>query len=127
MDSRSIHLMAEYLDCDSSLLDDPDRVVALLREAARAAGVTVVGALEHRYTPQGVAAVLLLQESHLSIHTWPELGYAAVDFFTCGPGQPERAAHVIERGLGAARCELLLVRRGELARTPSLKVMEPGG
>ena len=66
----------------------------------------------HRYAPQGVAGVVLLAESHLSIHTWPEHGYAAVDVFTCGDCVPHRAVPVLVEGLCAERAEVLSLERG---------------
>ena len=71
-------------DCDASLLDDRDYIEARLRDAATAAGARVLSATFHHFTPHGVTGVLVVQESHLAVHTWPERGYAAVDLFTCG-------------------------------------------
>jgi S-adenosylmethionine decarboxylase proenzyme len=93
-------------------LDDLKRIETLLNEAARAARTKVVGSVFRPFTPQGVSGVVVIEESHLSIHTWPEHGYASVDFFTCGQGVPERAHEVIRRGLGATGAELMMVDRG---------------
>ena len=76
------------------------------------AGSTIVASVFHPFTPQGVTGVVVLEESHLSIHTWPEHGYASVDFFTCGQGLPDRAHEVIRRGLRAEHAELMMVDRG---------------
>lgn len=112
MNAQGRHLLVEYMGCPADLLDDAAGLEALLREAATAAGATVLHALLHRFRPQGVSGVLLIEESHLSIHTWPEQGYAAVDFYTCGPCEPLRAHEVLERGLRAASSEVLQVARG---------------
>lgn len=106
------HLLVEYWDCEARLLDDAERLLALLREAARAAGTTVIHEHSHRFSPQGVSAVVVIQESHLSIHTWPEAGYAAVDFYTCGDGDPLRAHRVLLEGLGCRNHSGLLLSRG---------------
>jgi len=66
----------------------------------------------HRFAPQGVSGVVVVEESHLSIHTWPEAGYAAVDFFTCGECFPERAHAALLDGLAPERSEILNVERG---------------
>jgi S-adenosylmethionine decarboxylase proenzyme len=113
VNTSSRHLLAEYWDCERDLLDDPGRLEVLLRRAAEAAGVSVLSAVFHRFSPQGVSGVLVLQESHLSIHSWPEAGYAAVDLYTCGIGDPFAAHRVLEAGLGAARCATVLLRRGD--------------
>lgn len=83
-----------------------------MQRAALAAGATIVNVAFHRFVPQGVSGVVVVQESHLSIHTWPELGYAAVDFFTCGDCVPEAAHKVLMEGLSASSCELMMLNRG---------------
>jgi S-adenosylmethionine decarboxylase proenzyme len=82
------HVLIELHGVDSGLLDDLDKVKRILSESAVKGSVTVEGTLGHRFEPQGVSVILLLSESHISIHTWPEIGFAAVDIFTCG-GKPE--------------------------------------
>ncbi len=79
-----IHCILELYDCPANLLDDLRLIQATLHEAARQAQSTLLGEVIHRFEPQGVTALALLAESHISIHTWPELGYAAADVFTCG-------------------------------------------
>lgn len=108
------HLLAEYLDCDASILDDKDMIEKLLIEAAEAAGTAVVAAVIKPFDPQGVSGVVVIEESHLSVHTWPENAYAAVDFFTCGDGDPLKAHAVIYEGLRAQKCEYELFSRGNI-------------
>jgi len=91
-------------------------------EAARAANTTVVTQAFHQFAPQGVSGVVVIEESHLSIHTWPEAGYAAVDFFTCGDGTPELAHEVLRTGLNADRSEVMKVDRGTYPPGPSMHV-----
>jgi S-adenosylmethionine decarboxylase len=109
------HLLVELHECTPELLNDLETVRALMREGATAAGATVVGEAFHTYVPHGVTGVLVIEESHFSVHTWPEAGYAALDFYTCGALDPERAARVVAVGLGAQSVALLEVERG-LAR-----------
>jgi S-adenosylmethionine decarboxylase proenzyme len=106
------HLLAELHECADGSLDDLDALRILMHGAARVAGATVVGEAFHRYAPHGVTGVLLLRESHFSLHTWPEAGYAALDFYTCGELDPEPAAKVVAEGVGARRVSLLEVARG---------------
>jgi S-adenosylmethionine decarboxylase len=112
LDTRGQHLLAEYYGCPTSLLDDKHAIEALLNRAAKAAGATVVASVFHRFSPQGVSGVVVIEESHLSVHTWPEGGYAAVDFYTCGDCSPEKAHELLDRDLFPERSELLVVERG---------------
>lgn len=122
MDTRARHLLAEYHGCAPAVLDDPVALEALLRAAAEAARVRAVDAQFRRLSPQGVSGVIVIEESHLSIHTWPEHGYAAADFFTCGDGAPETAHALLADGLHAARVEALLIERGLSGPGPSIRV-----
>lgn len=89
MYSAGISYLVELFDCPSAILDDEMHIDSAIREAARCASTTLLHQESRRFEPQGVTAFALLVESHISIHTWPELGYAAVDIFTCG----NRAMH----------------------------------
>lgn len=107
------HCIVELLDCDRSALDDEAALRSALLEACQAAGATVVGTQSHRFAPHGVTAVVLLAESHMSIHTWPEHGYAAVDIFTCGTTmRPDRAIELIRSRVAAGRITTRTVERG---------------
>ena len=106
------HLVAELHGC--ARLDDIALVERLLAEAAAAAGATLLEIRLHAFGPgQGVTGVALLAESHISIHTWPEHGYAALDIFLCGRRHDlDRALAVVAKGLGAARVEARTLARG---------------
>jgi len=116
------HLLAEFRGCDSKLLDDIEHVEQTLERAAVAAGATVVQCTLHRFAPQGVSGVVVIEESHLSVHTWPEYGYAAVDFFTCGDCTPERACTLIAEALDARETEVIEIERGRSVVGPSMRV-----
>ena len=117
------HLLVEAVGCARPVLDDVRALEALLRRAADAIGARVVTAAMHRFAPQGVTGFLLLEESHLSIHTWPERRYAALDLFTCGATDPETALPLLQAGLGAARLELVRVARGLPDKGGALRVV----
>lgn len=78
------HLLAEFTGCDTTILNSIDQIEKILIESARRSGATIVDSVFHCYNPHGLSGVVVIAESHMSIHTWPEYGYAAVDFFTCG-------------------------------------------
>jgi S-adenosylmethionine decarboxylase len=80
------HWILDLHGCPADLLDDHDAIRDRLREVTERFDLTLLGLQSHRFEPQGVTAVGLLAESHFSIHTWPETGFAAIDIFTCGRG-----------------------------------------
>ncbi len=78
------HVLAEICGCDFDILNNIEMVEEIMVNAALEAGAEVRECVFHKFSPQGVSGVVVISESHLAIHTWPELGYAAVDIFTCG-------------------------------------------
>jgi len=109
------HLLLELKDCDREVLNDLSFLRDMLPMAASEAGATVLGESFHQFNPHGVSGVVIIAESHLFIHTWPECGYAAVDIFTCGDSvQPEKAAQRVIRELDAKSHSILEIQRGIL-------------
>jgi len=107
------HLLAELVDCDSVLLIDSEKLEKAMKDAARLAGATVVDSVFHRYNPQGLSGIVVIAESHISIHTWPEYKYAAVDCFTCGSNvDPERALSSLKQALGCRDMQVREFNRG---------------
>jgi S-adenosylmethionine decarboxylase len=78
------HVLAEFYGCSPNILNDTEKIEKLMVNAALEAGAEVKEIIFHQFAPQGVSGVVVISESHLAIHTWPEFGYAAVDVFTCG-------------------------------------------
>jgi S-adenosylmethionine decarboxylase proenzyme len=78
------HILAEYNECDLDIINDVKSVERVMILAAQKAGATVISSSFHRFEPYGVSGVVIISESHLAIHTWPEFSYASVDIFTCG-------------------------------------------
>ena len=110
--------MLEVYGCPSKYLDDPDGIRRLLLDAARGAGATVIDSMFHRFTPQGVSGVVVIAESHLTIHTWPELGCAALDMFSCSPLiDLEQIGEHLARELRARRIDARVVERGRMPRS----------
>ena len=115
MNALGKHLLLELKDCDREVLNDLSFLRDMLPTAASEAGATVLGESFHQFNPHGVSGVVIIAESHLFIHTWPECGYAAVDIFTCGDTvQPEKAAQRVIRELDAKSHSILEIQRGIL-------------
>lgn len=96
MNALGKHLLIELNDCNRELLNDLDTIRDIMLAAATGCGATILGESFHRFSPQGISGVIIIAESHLTIHTWPEHGYAAADIFTCGTTViPEKAAEII--------------------------------
>jgi S-adenosylmethionine decarboxylase len=107
------HLLLELNDCDPKLLNDISFIRDVMLAAANESGATVLGESFHQFSPQGVSGVILIAESHLSVHTWPEHGYAGADIFTCGTRvKPEKAAEVIIAKLKPGTHSIILMHRG---------------
>ncbi len=106
------HCILELYDCDQGKINDEAFVRTLLTGAAKHAGAQLLNLMTHRFAPQGVTGLALLAESHISIHTWPEHGYAAVDVFTCGENTlPERACEFLGHELEAKGFSLKSLQR----------------
>ena len=116
MEPLGTHLLLELRGCDQALLNDLVFVKGAMRRAAKEAGATIVGESFHQFDPSGVTGILAIAESHLSIHTWPERGYAAADIFTCGTSfKPHRAADLLIDQLRCGEPSVTEIRRGLLS------------
>lgn len=111
--SLGSHLLVELYGCSMASLEREDFVGAAMREAADASKATVVEQSFHEFKPYGVSGAVIIQESHYTIHTWPEHGYAAVDLFYCGGSvQVHKAIDVLRERFEPSRLKFLVVRRG---------------
>ena len=107
------HVLAEVYGCDFDLLNDIKKVEEAMVNAALEAGAEIREVVFHKFSPQGVSGVVVISESHLAIHTWPELGYAAVDVFTCGDKvDPWDAAKFLAEKFGADHMAASETKRG---------------
>ena len=115
MNALGRHLLVELNDCNREALNNLDHVREVMVKAAVDCGAVVLGDSFHRFSPQGISGVVVIAESHLSVHTWPEYGYAAADVFTCGTTvDPQIAAEVLIEGLGCRNPYLTEVQRGNM-------------
>ena len=114
---QSKHLLLELYRCDYEKLNDESFLRCTLNRAAKLAKATVLNLMSNKFEPQGVTAIALLAESHISIHTWPESKYSAVDIFTCGQNMlPELASQYLIEALKAEEHSLRVIERNPPAK-----------
>ncbi len=109
---QSKHLLLELYRCDFEKLNDESFLRCTLNRAAKLAKANVLNLISNKFEPYGVTAIALLAESHISIHTWPESNYSAVDIFTCGRNMlPELASQYLIEALKAEEHSLRIIER----------------
>ena len=126
------HLLLELRDCNPATLKDLDIVTDSMVSAAREAKATIVDVSFHEFNPFGISGMVIIAESHLSIHTWPEYGYAAVDIFTCGDIiNPDTAARYLIERFESRNPSMVEIKRGiisyadvNLPHKPSEKIFD---
>lgn len=110
------HCILELYECPNHLLNDFEFISQALKEAVKQAKSTLLKELTHQFEPYGITAIALLAESHISVHTWPEIGYVAVDMFSCGEdAEPEKACHYLTEAFQASKHVLLTLPRGRIS------------
>jgi S-adenosylmethionine decarboxylase proenzyme len=120
MTALGVHILADLYECDPAVLADEDVIRDVMLEAARRGGATIVAQCFHRFSPHGVSGMVVIAESHLAIHTWPEHGYAAVDLFTCSDRlRPEACLSHLREAFRSRRHETNTVERGHRPLTSS--------
>jgi len=114
MTSLGRHIIAELYECDSELINDVSLVERAMLDAADKAGATVINSTFHHFSPFGVSGVIVIQESHFSIHCWPEYGYASIDIYTCGETvNPWIAYDSLKQSFSAAHGSTMELNRGQ--------------
>ncbi len=108
------HYLIDYSHCDSEIIKFLSTVRETLLRAVRDCGATLIDSQFHQFEPFGVSGVVLIAESHLSVHTWPEDGFAAADIFTCGEMNPDVAIDRIQRDFKAQDVSVKVLVRGRL-------------
>lgn len=115
MRSLGHQIIAEFYDCNRDCLNDVEFIRTAMVDAAEKAGATIVTDTFHHFSPHGVSGAVIIAESHLSIHTWPEYGYAAVDLFTCGDTvSSETAFNHLRDTLESAQVSTMELHRGQV-------------
>ncbi|MTD29598.1 adenosylmethionine decarboxylase [Planomicrobium sp. YIM 101495] len=112
METMGRHVIAELWQCDFDKLNDIEFIEQTFVDAALKSGAEIREVAFHKFAPQGVSGVVIISESHLTIHSFPEHGYASIDVYTCGDLDPTIAANYIAEALGSQTRELVEVPRG---------------
>ena len=113
MNALGRHILAEIYGCDFEILNNKEKIQKIMVDAALETGAEVREVAFHKFSPQGVSGVVVISESHLTIHTWPELGYCAVDVFTCGDHvNPWDACNYMTEKFNAKHMTATEVKRG---------------
>lgn len=113
MDTMGRHVIAEMWDCNIDILNDMGQIEQIFVNAALKAGAEIREVAFHKFAPQGVSGVVIISESHLTIHSFPEHGYASIDVYTCGDIiDPNVACDYISNALESKQCEKVEVPRG---------------
>ena len=94
-------------------MDDEDRIQKAFQDCVDECGATLLHIHTHKFSPQGVSGVAILAESHISVHTWPEIGYGAFDVFMCGDAKPMKAVGVLSRAFGTMDVRVKELLRGD--------------
>ncbi len=107
------HLLIEYYDCSVEVINDRQLVREAMLEAARRANATIVAEVFHTFSPQGISGVVVIAESHIAIHSWPEHRCASVDIFSCSDRmKPEAIIDYLKEVFGAGRVDVAEIERG---------------
>lgn len=115
MKSLGRHLIIELFDCDNEILSNLEGVENAMNQAAIEAKATIINSIFHHFSPYGVSGAIIIAESHITIHTWPEYGYAAVDIFTCGEEvDPYKAYEYLKEKFNSKNVKVKELSRGEL-------------
>ena len=123
------HLLLELKNCNQEVLNDVTFVRECLIETAEQIGATVVNQSFHQFSPHGISGVVIVAESHLCIHTWPEYRYASIDVFTCGETiDPKQAINLLTKKFGSKESSFLELKRGVIhGDTVNCRIVENDG
>ena len=112
MEGFGKHVLVELFHCDELRIDRVGVVEEIMLKAAELCQATVIQHFFHKFSPYGISGVVLIAESHLTIHTWPEHAYAAVDLFFCGDRDWQAVVEHLKEAFGAGSCSIFELMRG---------------
>lgn len=124
MEALGRQILVEYYDCDSKKLNDVDFIESAFIEATKASKATIITHNFHKFSPHGVSGVIVIAESHVAIHTWPEYNYAAVDIFTCGETiDPWIIQEYLKESLESKNTSSMEMKRGMFKMNPGERLL----
>jgi len=124
MEALGRQILVEYYDCNSNKLNDVDFIESTFLEATRASKATIITHNFHKFSPYGVSGVIVIAESHVSIHTWPEYNYAAVDVFTCGDAiDPWVIQEHLKKAFESRNTSCMEMKRGMFRTNPGERLL----
>jgi S-adenosylmethionine decarboxylase proenzyme len=124
MEALGRQILVEFYDCESDSINDVSFIEASFLEATRASGATIISHNFHKFSPHGVSGVVVIAESHVSIHSWPEYNYAAVDIFTCGESiDPWVIQEHLKEAFKSQNTSSMEMKRGMFRTEPGQKLL----
>ncbi|MFW6347206.1 MAG: adenosylmethionine decarboxylase [Cyclonatronaceae bacterium] len=113
MQALGRQILVEYYDCNSEVINDVSKIESMLLEATRRSNASIISHNFHKFSPHGISGTVVIAESHVAIHTWPEYGYAAVDIFTCGETiDPWVIQEYLKEGFESGNVSSMEMKRG---------------
>lgn len=124
MEALGRQILVEYYDCDSNKINDVEFIESSFLAATKASGATIISHNFHKFSPHGVSGMVVIAESHISIHSWPEYNYAAVDIFTCGDTiDPWVIQEYLKEALESNNISSMEMKRGMFKTEPGQKLL----
>ncbi len=124
MEALGRQVLVEFYDCNTEKINDVEFIESSFLEATRASGATIISHNFHRFSPHGISGVVVIAESHVSIHSWPEYNYAAVDIFTCGDTiDPWVIQEHLKEALESQNISSMEMKRGMFKTEPGKKLL----
>jgi S-adenosylmethionine decarboxylase len=112
--------LVEYYNCCQDIIDDENKILNLLTQSAKLANATIVTSTFHKFAPQGVSGVVVIEESHFAIHTWPEHNYVSLDIFSCGENiDAQKAIKFLNKEFKSSKYEIQKIKRGDILKINS--------
>lgn len=113
MQALGRQILVEYYDCNNEVINDVSKIESMLLEATRRSNASIISHNFHKFSPHGISGTVVIAESHVAIHTWPEYGYAAVDIFTCGETiDPWVIQEYLKEGFESGNVSSMEMKRG---------------
>ena len=112
MDYLGRHFLAEFYKCSFETLNDKNKIADIMTRAVEISNATIIKPFFHKFSPQGVSGIIVIAESHLAIHTWPEFSFASIDLFSCGDFDFTEALKFIRDKLGSEKYSIISIKRG---------------